>query len=114
MLDKQVMLWKSIINNGDCDESLGLLTEWEEVEEFRKAELMKLQQHMISYEKIFATADPIPQFVSTNPTNTKKEFAKKKTNEDRLTKDRNFSILFKKSANPKHSNIYNLYYNPTV
>jgi hypothetical protein len=113
MLDKQVELWETVINNGDTDESVSLLTEWEEIEEVRRTELLKLQQHITSYEKILTT-DPFPAYVTTNPANSKKDFAKKKISEDRLTKDRNFSILFRKSTNPTHNSIYNLYYNPTM
>lgn len=114
LLEKEIEIWDSIVTQGDTEDNKGLFTEWEEIEESRRAELQKLSKHVSTYEQILGS-DQGSHFIYYTPSITKKDFSKRKNLEEKQLKDRNFSLLFKKPTNcPMSSSIYNLYYNPTV
>lgn len=68
-----------------------------------------LEAAITKYEQLFN--DPAWADAQSNQLCCRKEYLKRKQQEDRATKDRNFSLLFKKNMT---ANIFCLYFNPSM
>lgn len=105
-LDQQFKLWETLIRGDEADVS-ARLSDWEEIETWRIEECRQLQKTLDYDEKLSGGSQAQAEYFLC-PSQIRKEFVKKKQQEEKLAKASNFALFFKKPAD------YSLSCNPII
>lgn len=120
MIQKEIGCWENILSlteEGASDDKIKEQFEiWEETEEKRKVEGKDLEIHIKYSEETYKLSKNHPNGISLLFPYIKKEYVRRKQTEINFNKDRNFSYMGTRSHNylSIQTNIYSLYFNPTM